>query len=288
MLWFLIAIASALTQSGIDLFSKRGLEHLSPYVTSFSMAFFALPFTIPLLFLTEMPDLGEQFWLVLVISGSLGVLMIFLFMKAIQYSPLSLTVPMFAFTPVFLLLTSPLIISEYPSLIGIGGAILVTAGAYILNLQSNNRANPMRPFIAMTKERGPLLMLIVALLLSIIVNVDKIGITNSNVIVWITAINLYMSGIFLVLMVVKIKNPFTVIKKNIKKLFPIGMFLALTQITAMYAYTLTLVPYAIAVKRSSIMFTSIFGMAFFHERSSKRKLIAIGIMLAGVFLILFA
>ena len=56
----------------------------------------------------------------------------------------------------------------------------------------------------------------------------------------------------------------------------------------MISYTLTIVPYALAVKRMSIMFTSIFGFIIFKENNIKKKSLAIAIMLVGVLMILLA
>lgn len=56
-----------------------------------------------------------------------------LFQRALQLSPVSLSVPYLAFTPALLLVTSYFMLGEQPDLNGVVGVIIMTAGAYGLN-----------------------------------------------------------------------------------------------------------------------------------------------------------
>ena len=56
-----------------------------------------------------------------------------LFQRAMQISPVSLTVPYLAFTPALLLVTSYFMLGEVPEASGVVGVIVMTAGAYGLN-----------------------------------------------------------------------------------------------------------------------------------------------------------
>ena len=56
-----------------------------------------------------------------------------LFQRAVQISPVSLTVPYLAFTPALLLVTSYFMLGEVPEASGVVGVIVMTAGAYGLN-----------------------------------------------------------------------------------------------------------------------------------------------------------
>lgn len=53
----------------------------------------------------------------------------------------------------------------------------------------------------------------------------------------------------------------------------------------MIAVSMTLVAYAIAIKRTSILFTVLWGALLFKEKNFKERLIGAAIMLAGVLLI---
>ena len=56
-----------------------------------------------------------------------------LYQRAMQLSPVSLSVPYLAFTPMLLLVTSYFLLGERPSWRGVLGVVVMTAGAYGLN-----------------------------------------------------------------------------------------------------------------------------------------------------------
>ena len=70
------------------------------------------------------------------------VLALFCYLKAIQVSPLGLTMPFLAFTPLFVIGTAWLFLGEVPSAAGVGGVVLVVAGAYALNLHQAGGDGP--------------------------------------------------------------------------------------------------------------------------------------------------
>lgn len=184
MMPFIFALLTAFFESLKDVFSKRGLRAVDEYMASFSFKFFSIPFLIPFVLIFGIPDIGSNYLIALVTDGLLNVVTIVLYMRAIKISDLSITVPLVAFTPLFLLLTSPLILGEYPAPLGIVGIVLIVFGSYILNIRKINE-DILGPFKAILKDRGPKLMLIVAFLFSITSNIDKIGVQNSSPIFWV-------------------------------------------------------------------------------------------------------
>src|SRR5574341_93981 len=179
MVWFIYAVLTALFDSLKDVSSKNCLKNTDEYIISWAFRFFALLFLIPLLPFIEIPPLDGQFWTLLFIAGSLDTVTTVLYMKAIRYSDLSITAPMITFTPLFLLITSPLIVGEFPNFIGLTGVCLIVAGSYLLNIKERNNGY-LAPFRKLLKEKGPKLMLIVALIWSITSNFDKIGVQKSS------------------------------------------------------------------------------------------------------------
>ncbi|NEQ87769.1 MAG: EamA family transporter, partial [Moorea sp. SIO2I5] len=102
MLWLIFASLTALCASGKDLTSKRGLKNVDGYIISWAVFFFSLPVLLPLLFVIEIPELGRDFGLALMIGGSLNVVGMSLYIQALSRSDLSITVPFMTFTPLFL------------------------------------------------------------------------------------------------------------------------------------------------------------------------------------------
>jgi uncharacterized membrane protein len=284
MISFISAFLTAFFESVKDLFSKRGLQAVDEYIASFSFKFFSLPFLIPFVFIFGIPHLGSNYLIALIIDGLLNVVTITLYMRAIKVSDLSITLPLLAFTPLFLLLTSPLILGEYPAPLGILGVMLIVFGSYLLNISKVNDGL-LGPFKALLKKKGPKLMLLVAFLFSITSNIDKIGVQNSSPIFWAFSINVFVMLAIIPLIFFKSEHDFSSIKTDFKVLFPIGFFSALTIIFQMIAISLTLVAYVISIKRVSVVFGVLWGRFFFNETGIKERLSGTLVMVLGVVLI---
>ena len=287
MIWFIFAFLSAFFDALKNVFSKINLKAIDEYIVAWSLRFFTLPFLIPLLYLIKIPPLKNQFWIALFIGGSLNVITTILYMKSIKSSDLSLTIPMVTFTPLFLLITSPLIVGEFPNLLGIIGVLLIVLGSYLLNIKQTTKGY-LAPFKALLKEKGPRIMLLVAFIWSITSNFDKIGVQSSSPIFWVIAINTFVTLALFPIMLFKSQKFLKKIFKNLKSLFSIGLFNGLTLIFQMVAINLTLVAYVISIKRSSAIISVLFGYLVFKEKEVKERLFATIIMLVGVLLIMLA
>ena len=284
MSWIVFSFLAALSRSLTDVFSKKGLKSIDTYVVSWSSGFFALPRLLPLLFFDDIPPIGEWFWLALFVSGSLNIVAIILYMKAIQCSDLSVSVPMTAFSPLFLLILSPVIVGEFPSFLGLFGVTLIVLGSYVLNIRLR-REGYLAPFKALFKETGPKLMLSVAFIWSVTSAFDKIGIRNSSPIFWVVMVNVFIVLAMLPFVLYKSERLFVNIRANYKVLFPVGLFGALTITFQAIAMSMALVAYVISIKRTSSVMSVAFGHFIFGEKNAKERLIGAAIMLLGVFLI---
>jgi uncharacterized membrane protein len=284
MIWVICSVLAALFESLKDIFSKGNLRDIDEYIVSLSLTFFALPFLLPFLFFIKIPYLGDQFWMALFFGGSLNVISTILYMKAIRYSDLSITVPMVTFTPLFLLITSPLIVGEFPRPFGLIGIVLIVAGSYILNIRERHRGY-LTPFRALLKERGAKLMMVVAFIWSITSNFDKLGVENSSPIFWIIAIDTFIAIAMIPIVFYKSRGSLNQNPGDLINLIPIGLFGALTAIFQMKAITLTYVAYVISIKRMSVIISALFGYLIFNEKDIKERLIGALTMIIGVLLI---
>lgn len=284
MLWLILSLLSALSQSTRDLFSKKGLQNLNEYAVAFSCSFFSSLFLLPLLFFIEIPNVDTAFWLMILFNGSLTLISSILYMRAIKISSLSLTVPMLAFTPSLLLLTSALMLGELPSFSGLIGILMIVSGTYVLSIKDVSKSY-FAPFKALVKQKGPLLMLFVAIIYSISANFVKIGIQHSNALFFPIMSHAFTSSLLFPMMLMKSKKSMKGIRVNLKVLSTIGLFNALMAIFVMKALELALVPYVISVKRMSIFFSTLYGLFFFKERRVMERLTGALIMILGVLLI---
>ncbi|MEG5059834.1 EamA family transporter [Microcoleus sp. A2-C5] len=288
MTWLIFGILTAFFEAIKDVFGKQNLKKNDEYVVAWSLAFFSAVFLTPFLFFIKIPQLNPQlnpqFWIALSIGGSINAVTAILYIKAIKLSDLSLTVPLVALTPLFMLFTSPLIVGEYPNFFDYIGIFLIVTGSYLLNIKEKSKGY-LAPFKALLYEPGPKLMLIVAFLWSITSNFDKIGVHNSSPIFWLFSLFTTMSIVLLPVLLKKTPNPSRKIIKNLPLLVTMGFFNALGVIFQMQALTMTLVVQVIAVKRTSVLMGVLFGHFIFKEKDIQQRLLGAAIMIVGVFFI---
>ena len=284
MTWLILGIFTAFFEAVKDVFGKQNLKKSDEYVVAWSLAFFSVIFLTPWVIYTGIPALNSQFWFSLLIGGSINAVTTLLYIKAIKVSDLSLTVPLVALTPLFMLLTSPLIVGEYPKFFDYIGILLIVAGSYLLNIKEKSQGY-LAPFKALLNEPGPKFMLIVAFLWSITSNFDKIGVKNSSPIFWLFSLFGTMSILLLPILLHKTPNPGTKILKQLPMLATMGFFNAIGVLCQMQALTLTLVVQVIAIKRTSVLMGVLFGHFIFKEKDIQQRLLGAGIMILGVFFI---
>ncbi|MFW6111155.1 MAG: EamA family transporter [Thermoproteota archaeon] len=284
MLWLALSLLSALAQSSRDLLSKSELQELDEYILAFSRNFFSLSLLIPLLFITGIPEVGFYFWLVTGVNSILFSAASVLYMRAIKLSPLSLTVPMLAFTPLFLLLTSPLIVGEFPNYPGLIGILFIVSGTYVLSIKDVKKGY-LAPFKALGEEKGALVMLVVAVLFSLGANLFKIGIQQTSPLYFLTMFYVLNSGITFLLILTQPRTFKTGSKINLKVLLGIGVFNALMEIFVATAMQTAIVPYVISLKRTTILLSTFYGYLFFKEERIKERLTGALTMFLGILLI---
>lgn len=284
MMWLILAILSAFFEAVKDVVSKHNLKANDEYVVTWSLTFFTATFLTPLLFIIEIPPLNQQFWIALLIGASMNAVIALLYIKAIKLSDLSLAVPLVALTPLFMLLTSPLIVGEYPNFFDGIGVFFIVMGSYLLNIKEKSQGY-LAPFKALLHQPGSKLMLLVAFLWSITTNFDKIGVQNSSPIFWVFALLTTMSVLLLPVLLHKTSNPKRQIIQYLPMLMATGFFNALGVICQMQALTMTLVVQVIALKRTSVLMGVLFGHFIFKEKDIQERFLGAAIMMGGVLFI---
>ncbi|MEW5894750.1 MAG: DMT family transporter [Candidatus Omnitrophota bacterium] len=286
-MWVLLSIVTAIGTSISDVLGRKVIDKAGVYVVSWAWSAFTLPFLLIFLFIEGIPDrIGPAFWPAAVITTCILTVSSLLFFRAIQISDLSLSVPMLAFTPMFLLISSPLIVKEFPDPLGIVGIVLIVIGSYILNFGRKDQGL-LEPFRYLFKNKGSRMVLLVAVLYSIGGNIDKIGILQSSPVLWMFSINLFVALALSVFVFIKVKKPVQVIKSSWMPLLLMGFVTSIAVVAQMYALRLTIVPYVIAIKRTSVVMTALLGLVLFKEKGFKERLTGVFFMAAGVFIISF-
>lgn len=296
MLWLFLTLGSAILESIKDLLSKQSVRGNHPLIVSWSFSAFTLIVTGPVVFLFESFDSfgldrgrpffelishHPNFFLYAFIASALNILVQFIFMKALKSSDLSLALPLITFSPLFLLLTSPIMLGEYAKPAGYAGVIIIVLGAYLLHMDHRS-PGLFAPISALYNETGSRLMLIAAFLWSITANLDKIGIQLGDPLRWILTVQLLSAlGILPLFFLFQI-NPVPILKKHWISLLAIGMTGGLSMILQFSALEMTLVAYVISVKRLSVVFGVIGGSLFFKEAAFRARISGALLMAAGV------
>lgn len=283
--WILLAILCSFFESLKNLWSKKALqENVSALIVAFYTRFISGVLILPFIFPELLTAAGNDNWRRLLIGGAgLNAINVFLFMRALARGSLSSAEPIMNFTPFFLLLTAPIFIGEFPNFLGIAGMLAIMAGAWSLNYKPG--ASIAQPFIHLLEAPGPRLMLLVAFLASITTLIDKKGILLSSPLVWTGAINLTISLLYFTTLLYK-KQTLTLLKWN-KWFFWAGFANGLSTFCQMLALKLAFTAYVISIKRTSAIFSIVFGYYLLKENTTIYQLIGVIIMIGGVLLITF-
>lgn len=286
--WIFLALLAALLESLKDLASKASLRTISPQLAGLAASAVPIPLLLTLLLSSSSwPAIDSRFFFALTLSGSLNILGMFQFMRALQESDLSLTIPFIAFTPIFLLVTSPLMVGDIPTPRDVAGIACIVGGAYLLHLHSIHRGW-LAPFQAIWDQPGPRRMLFVALIYSFTSNFDKMGVQHSSPLLWSLAITTLMAVGFVGLLRY---GPWSGTPppqgRTLLVLLMIGLCQGLVLLVQNHALLSGPVPSVIALKRTSILFAVIWGILFLRESHSRERvagafLIITGILMLGI------
>ncbi|GAB6036489.1 hypothetical protein JCM15519_10480 [Fundidesulfovibrio butyratiphilus] len=288
-LWLWLMLVAATAQAVKDLFLKQtmtGPNALESIVVVWAYCLTTTLFLGAGLTLEDLPRPTPTFWIVLAVTGPMASFTLYAYVRALELGDLSLTAPMLTFTPLFLLVTSPIMVGETPQPWGVAGIVSVVGGAYIMNL-GRWRSGPLEPFRALLRDRGVRLMLLVAFLWSISGNFDKIGLRNSSPNFWI-AMAFGATTLCLTPIVWRVsRRGFSQVWTKPWSLTAAGALEALTAWCQMMALTMTIVPYVIAAKRLSAVVAVLLGGLVLGEPDLRQRLAGSALMVAGVLLIAF-
>ena len=279
MSWVIYALITAFSIATADAISKKALIRSNEYVIAWVRQGYALPFLTVAFFFVDIPPLDRTFWLTLLIVIPLDVTAIILYIKAISISPLSLTIPFIALSPVFVIITAFVILGELPDISGLIGILLIVTGAYLLNVRAT-RHGVLGPIMAIKREKGSVLMIIVALIFSFTSTLGKVAVMHSSPLFFGAFYPFILTFIFTI--ITGFKGQLSGIISRPLIFLGIGFCMAVMMLSHYLAISLTDVAYMISVKRCSLLFSVIYGWVLFREISISERLIGSVLMIAGV------
>ena len=200
---------------------------------------------------------------------------------------MSVAIPLLTLTPVFLLVTSAIILGEIPPLLGIAGVLIVFIGAYMQNIRERSKGF-LGPFRALLQEKGARLMLVVAFIYSITTTIDKIGVRHSSPVAWPLGVYVVIFVLTTIRIATHKEAHFRDVIPHARMLAPLGPLVAVTLMMQMTAIQMTLVSYVNAIKRLSVDFSMLWAALLFNEKRPSQHYIGATIMVAGAILIALA
>lgn len=287
MLWLLLSSGTALCESIKDAISKQALKSLDEYSVLMSLSTVGAFMMGSFMLLTEgLPQLGPDYGKALLFGGSLNILAFTLYFRAIKTADLSLTVPLITLTPLFLLVTSPIIVQEWPTGLDAVGVVLLIIGSYILNFKPSQGIS-LAPLQAIMTNSGSRTMLCVACIWSVTANFDKVGTLNSSSLFWGTSLLTTLAfGMvpFVTQQIVQkgIQAVVQPLQAQANFLALAGVLLAIGVSLQFLALTMAPVAQVIAVKRMSALISVGFGYILFGEKGLRERLLGSAIMVSGV------
>jgi drug/metabolite transporter (DMT)-like permease len=224
------------------------------------------------------------FLVYLVVDVSLITIVMWLYFRALQISPLSMCVPFLAFTPVFLIPSGYVLLGELPAPLKSLGVVLIVVGSLVMHRRLF-AIGWTAPFKAVIREKGSRYMLLVSFIFSITNPLDKKLVVMSDVVTEAVAYGLGLCVSFFLLGKLQRADFGAAIRSNIKWVSLAGLSDAVSLLFQLASYTYLAVVITVSIKRAGIVLAVIAGWLFFRERGITDKLIATAVMFCGVLIL---
>ncbi len=286
LMWIILSVATAVTFALSSSYTKTLSDRAHTYVLTWSLMTLSLPWTLLVVWYEGIPEIGERFLFAALLSVATNLVAVTMQVKALSISPLSLTVPFLAFTPLFMLLTGWIVLREAPNVQGVAGILLVVAGAYAINLDKL-RGGVLAPLKAIAGEPGSKLMLFVAFIWSVSAVYDKVATVNSSPAFYSSFFSVVYGLVYIPLLVIGLRR-MPLSRGTTPRLFLLGFVFAVMILAQMMAIEMTLASYVIAIKRTGMVVGVALGYFIFKERNLRFRLIGAALMSVGVVVIALA
>jgi len=163
MCWLPLALASAILTATKNVITRRLVFLTDTETIIYAEFLLSSLFTFVLVLFTGVPEIKPAFYYSISIASIIDVIAVVFFVKAIASAQLAKTIPLVAFTPIFLIGTSFVILGELPSFFGLMGIVVIVFGAYLLKLESI-RTGLLEPIKCLWRDKSSRYMLLAAFL----------------------------------------------------------------------------------------------------------------------------
>lgn len=285
---FLLALLSSAFSAAKDLVSKKLAFRLHGTASTFASFAYALPFY--LLLLAVLVPLGVE-----KISLSLGFLFLVflrsltdalaegLKMHAFAHADISLVSCFFSLSPLFLLITSPLLTGDRLSWQAVLAVLLVVVGSIALVYRPSHKGWAIQ-------KKGLLLACAAAVFFSLNscfdrLTVEKIGTAQKGTPVFAGFAMTLLSALFLLPLIAHRRDHWKTMYAEGRGLWLRGLLEVAFMACKLSALQYLSAPLVVAVQRSSLLLSIVGGRVFFREQDFARRLVAGIVILGGVIVV---
>ncbi|MBF0451891.1 MAG: EamA family transporter [Candidatus Magnetomorum sp.] len=284
MLWVLLSLSSAFFSASMSAWLKKFFSDLSHYELVFCPLFYSMPLLVITYFFIPSPKLHPNFWYWLALLLPFQTVGFFCQMIAIHISPLSLTMPFLAFTPVFVVVTGAVFLHESLNVWGIAGILSIVVGAYVLHIDKKDK-RLLAPIFVMFKNWGSILMFCAAFAYSFAAVFGKQAILYSSPTYFGMLFFIIFNGLTIIVLIFSGKIRLGIICKR----YPKGLIAGCAMYGDIIAHSLGVsfakVAYFVSLKRLNILISIFYASIFFQEKNLAIRSIGAIFMFAGAIVI---
>jgi uncharacterized membrane protein len=289
MIWCTLATCSALLSATSAVLQKKILFRLNALEFSFSISLVIVIFTLFIPFSMDVTAIPLSALSIIVVKSILGASAFLLVMLSLQHNQISSALPLLGLTPAAAALLSLVMLGEglnSSEWIGIG---LMIAGCYLLERRVSSK--PLQPFGSMVRTKNYYYIYGAVGLFAISSVFDKLLLSGMRIhpLIILFYQHIVYVLLFTVAILIRRISLRDVIQKSAAQL-PLIIIVALLTVayrfTQLEATKLAPVALVLAVKRTSILYASLFGGKIFSEERLPLKLIGALLIVTAGFLIL--
>ncbi len=281
----LMVLTSGIFHAIWNLLLKKSVDKLA---FIWWMHLLAVLFLTPIIILyVDWTDFPPKAFYVAAISAAVQVCYILGMVKVYERGDLSVVYPLSrGSAPVFILVLSFVLLNEKASIAGISGIFLVSAGVYVMSMESFHISNFWGPIRSLGQVESKL-AIFVGFIIACYSVIDKVGVTESDYLKYCFLIFLLNSmGITVYgLTSGKLRSVSCEWKRSKAQIITSGAAVLLTYFLVLWALSLDKASYVGSVRSVSIVFSVLFGWIFLKEGYGRIRLLGSVVIFSAILLI---
>jgi len=282
-----ICIISAFFWAGFDITRKLSLKKISSTTLLFLFSLGQLLIFLMWIYFESFSINIKPYLLPAIVLIFIGVSSALLFLKAINQSELSMTIPLLSLSPMFSSVFSFLFLNEVLLKTQYLGIFAIVLGTLILYSKELTAKDFLNSWKVITKNKSARIMICVSLMWSITPVLDKICLKYSSINIhgFIQSVGIIFFLLFL--LIKNTKNEILKIRNHWKIILFTVLIGVIATILQFFAILNNFVPIMESIKRSVGQLSSIvFGNFFFKEKITESKIIGVLTLSTGIYLII--